>query len=166
MPVHFETTSATSSSVTLLRRSLVGCLLGAARCGEPPLELGDLAVGKLGHAREVLCAACGFQVQACALELLFDVSGALHGGLLGLPDFFEVGVFLFESLDLLVERGATLLRRIVDSFFSASRSIFSWIMRRSSRSMDSGLESISMRMRDAASSIRSMALSGSWRSVM
>ena len=38
------------------------------------------------------------------------------------------------------------------------------MMRRSRRSIASGLESISMRMREAASSIRSMALSGSWRS--
>jgi len=52
------------------------------------------------------------------------------------------------------------------SFFSASRWIFSWISRRSLRSSSSGLESISMRIRDAASSIRSIALSGSWRSAM
>ncbi|MNP49057.1 hypothetical protein D3C76_1432200 [compost metagenome] len=52
------------------------------------------------------------------------------------------------------------------SFFSACDSTFSWIRRRSRRSSTSGLESISMRMRLAASSIRSMALSGSWRSVM
>jgi ABC-type multidrug transport system ATPase subunit len=53
-----------------------------------------------------------------------------------------------------------------DSFFKASRSILSWIKRRSSRSISSGLLSISMRMRDAASSTKSMALSGSWRSLM
>jgi hypothetical protein len=52
------------------------------------------------------------------------------------------------------------------SFFTASRSIFSWIRRRSSLSMTSGLESISILMRAAASSIRSMALSGRKRSVM
>ncbi|MNV55263.1 hypothetical protein D3C71_1474930 [compost metagenome] len=52
------------------------------------------------------------------------------------------------------------------SFLSISRWIFSWIRRRSRRSSSSGLESISMRMREAASSIRSMALSGSWRSAM
>ena len=52
------------------------------------------------------------------------------------------------------------------SFFRASRSIFNWMMRRSSSSISSGLESTSMRMRLAASSIRSMALSGKKRSVM
>ncbi|MNS73090.1 hypothetical protein D3C72_1065200 [compost metagenome] len=52
------------------------------------------------------------------------------------------------------------------SFLTASRSIFNWMMRRSSLSITSGLESISMRMRAPASSIRSMALSGRKRSVM
>ena len=52
------------------------------------------------------------------------------------------------------------------SFFTASRSIFSWIIRRSSLSISSGLESISILMRAAASSIRSIALSGRKRSVM
>ncbi len=63
-----------------------------------------------------------------------------------------------------------LARRFFDassfSFFTASRSIFNWISRRSSRSIDSGLESISILMRAAASSIRSIALSGRKRSVM
>ena len=49
---------------------------------------------------------------------------------------------------------------------SASRWILSWMRRRSLRSSSSGLLSISMRMRLAASSIRSMALSGNWRSAM
>jgi len=52
------------------------------------------------------------------------------------------------------------------SFFTASRSILSWMMRRSSRSITSGLESISILMREAASSIKSIALSGRNRSVM
>ena len=52
------------------------------------------------------------------------------------------------------------------SFFTASRSILSWIRRRSSWSIASGLESISILMRAAASSIRSIALSGRKRSVM
>ena len=52
------------------------------------------------------------------------------------------------------------------SLRTASRSIFSWISRRSSLSMTSGLESISILILAAASSIRSMALSGKKRSVM
>ena len=52
------------------------------------------------------------------------------------------------------------------SFFSASRSIFNWITRRSSSSSASGFESTCMRSRLDASSIRSIALSGRNRSVM
>mmetsp|Transcript_36630 Transcript_36630/g.85069 ORF Transcript_36630/g.85069 Transcript_36630/m.85069 type:complete len:265 (-) Transcript_36630:257-1051(-) len=52
------------------------------------------------------------------------------------------------------------------SLRTASRSILSWIIRRSSRSIASGLESISILILAAASSIRSMALSGRKRSVM
>ena len=52
------------------------------------------------------------------------------------------------------------------SRLTASRSIFNWINRRSNLSKLSGLESISILMREAASSIKSMALSGKNRSVM
>ncbi len=48
----------------------------------------------------------------------------------------------------------------------ASRSISSWMRRRSSSSSSIGIESISIRSRDAASSTRSIALSGRNRSVM
>ncbi len=52
------------------------------------------------------------------------------------------------------------------SFFRAWRSISSWSVRRSSSSSSSGRLSIWMRMREAASSTRSMALSGRNRLVM
>ena len=52
------------------------------------------------------------------------------------------------------------------SFFSASRSISSCITRRLTSSSSVGMESISVRSLAAASSIRSMALSGRKRSVM
>ena len=52
------------------------------------------------------------------------------------------------------------------SFFSASASICFCRISRSSASSSSGLESTSIRSRDAASSIRSIALSGRNRSVM
>ena len=52
------------------------------------------------------------------------------------------------------------------SFASASSSSFSRSTIRRSSSISIGAESISMRRRDAASSIRSMALSGSCRPVM
>ena len=52
------------------------------------------------------------------------------------------------------------------SFFSAWSSISSCWTRRSTSSISVGIESISMRSREAASSIRSMALSGRKRSAM
>ena len=107
MPVHLDTTSATSSSVTLLRSSLVGCCSALLACREPALQLGNLAVRELGHAREILRASRRFQLEARALQLFLDVRGALHRGLLGLPHLFEVGVFLFQRLELLVERAAS-----------------------------------------------------------
>jgi hypothetical protein len=61
-----------------------------------------------------------------------------------------------------VPGGASLVLFLLDGF----RSIFSWIRRRSSLSITSGLESISILILAAASSIRSMALSGRKRSVM
>ena len=52
------------------------------------------------------------------------------------------------------------------SFLSAWRSISSWMSLRSTSSISVGSESISMRRREAASSTRSMALSGRKRSAM
>ena len=52
------------------------------------------------------------------------------------------------------------------SFFSAASSISHWMIRREITSSSVGMESISVRMRAQASSIRSMALSGRKRSVI
>ncbi len=52
------------------------------------------------------------------------------------------------------------------SFSSACRSISSWVLRRSTSSISVGTESISIFRRDAASSTRSIALSGRNRSEM
>jgi len=52
------------------------------------------------------------------------------------------------------------------SFSSANSSILSRSTWRRSWSISSGEDSISIRSRDAASSMRSIALSGSWRPLM
>ena len=52
------------------------------------------------------------------------------------------------------------------SFSIAACSISSWTMRRRTVSISTGIESISILSRDAASSIRSIALSGMNRSAM
>ena len=68
---------------------------------------------------------------------------------------------LANSLSKLAKRS---LDAVSLSLPSASRSIFNWMIRRSSVSISSGFDSTSIRNRDAASSIRSMALSGRKRS--
>ncbi len=114
MPVHFETTSATSSSVTLLRSSLLPALLfGLQRLLESALELGDLAVLELGHTPEIGRAPCLLELGARALDLFFDLRLALHQRLLGLPDLLEVRVLLVELRDLRFEVGKAALRRVV-----------------------------------------------------
>ncbi len=76
-------------------------------------------------------------------------------------------VVLAQVGELLVEPGEPLgARRSSVSFASATRSISSWRMRRSTTSISVGIESISMRRRLAASSTRSIALSGRKRPVM
>jgi hypothetical protein len=67
---------------------------------------------------------------------------------------------------LALDLGEALLRGLVLLLLSAWRSISSWISLRSTSSISVGSESISMRRREAASSIRSIALSGRKRSAM
>ena len=87
--------------------------LGLLRGLDALLELRDLAVLQLGHARQVARAACGLEIQARPLQFFLDLRGALRRGLLGLPDLFEVGVLALERGKLLVERQQALLRSLV-----------------------------------------------------
>jgi hypothetical protein len=72
-----------------------------------------LPVLKLGHALQILRPARRLDILAGALELFLDVRGALHRGLLGLPHFLEIRVFLLEPLERLLERGEPLARCLV-----------------------------------------------------
>jgi hypothetical protein len=81
-------------------------------------------------------------------------------------DFLVVVVLALQARDLFLDQGRRLPEASSFSRATASRSIFSWIRRRSSLSITSGLESISILIFDAASSIRSIALSGRKRSVI
>ena len=132
-------------------------------CGtirEHALERRDLAVADLRDALQV----------AFALGAL-----GLHAQLVDAPcrvlDPFERLLLLRPARG---ERVAPLLR-LGELASRAARgrrgsacasSISSWITRRFASSSSSGLESISMRSRDAASSTRSIALSGRKRSAM
>ncbi len=113
MPVHFETTSAISSSVTGVAHQRVLLRLGRMRLAEPLLEFGDLAVLQLGHLREVAAAARVLELELAALQLLLDRRGALQRGLLALPDLLEIGVFFLELAEGVLKRREALLRGLV-----------------------------------------------------
>jgi hypothetical protein len=150
------------------RRGAFALSLSSCESGllELRLELRQLAVLELRHLLPVALAARLVHLGADLVDRFLDVLRAGDVRLLGLPDLLEVGVLALEARDLGLDGFEALLRRFVLLLLDASRSILSWIMRRSSLSIDSGLESISILMRAAASSIRSIALSGRKRSVM
>ena len=169
MPVARDTTSAISSAPTEVRsrRGLAVLPLALAGFGflELRFQLRQLAVLDFGHAREVTTTArfihFELELSICSFTPCEPWAAAFRAALRRSRRIrARVSGFLPPA-------GA---RRFFDassvSFFTASRSIFNWMMRRSSLSITSGLESISILMRLAASSIRSIALSGRKRSVM
>ena len=87
------------------------------------------------------------------------------GLLLALPLGAHAGGLLAQLGELALDLVAALGRRCV-VLGDGDCSISSCLMRRSTSSISVGTESISMRMREAASSIRSIALSGRKRSAM
>jgi hypothetical protein len=71
MPVQRETTSAISSSVTLLRSRCVSPLSARLRHAQLLLQFRDAAVLQLGHARQVAGTARRLDLQrACSISLL------------------------------------------------------------------------------------------------
>ena len=100
------------------------------------------------------------------LEALLDLAGLGDRLLLGLPRGLHRRRALAQLRQLALDRLATGDRGSSFSFYSAWCSISSCITRRSTSSISVGSESISIRSREAASSIRSIALSGRKRSAM
>ena len=131
------------------------------------LQRRDLAVRELAGAREIAAALRLLQLGALLVELLLELLGRAELALLAFPAARSAPCSSprarRSTCRACVE--PVLGRRVV-SLRRASRSICSCIRSRSISSSSSGLESISMRRRDAASSTRSMALSGRKRSVM
>ncbi|MCY1362005.1 hypothetical protein D9M69_487030 [compost metagenome] len=166
MPVHLETTSAISSSVTLLRSNWFSalpcwatiCRLRSRSGITPYCSSAMRCRSPLRRAASMSWRACSIFCWICAEPCTSAFSD------------FQTSSRSAYSRSSRAMSSFSFSRRLraasSSSFFSASCSTFSWIRRRSRRSRASGLESISMRMRLAASSMRSMALSGSWRSVM
>ena len=142
-------------------------LLGGLRHDELLLQFRDLAVLQLRHARKVIAAPA----RVSSSSLSFSISSLTEAA----PCMVAFSAFQTSSRSAYSfsswrSVSSSVARRFLEasssSLRSATCSILSWMMRRSSLSMTSGLESISMRMRAPASSMRSMALSGSCRSAM
>ena len=116
MPVHLETTSATSSSVTRLRTSCWPCSPASAalRRFQLLLQLRNSPVLELRHTRARSAGALrGSPARGAPLQFFLDMGCAGHRGLLGAPDLIEVGVFLFQPGQLFLEIDQALLRGVV-----------------------------------------------------
>ena len=153
----------------LLEEGLVGLDSCQPRLGSTTSSssFGDLAVAELRRALEVGVALGALGLAVRLLEALLDRSGwprwrpSRPASAPSSRSTARAG----RQARARSPRGA--LRDASSfSFFSAWSSISSCWMRRSTSSISVGIESISMRSRDAASSIRSIALSGRKRSAM
>ena len=164
--VHLDTTSAISSSVTLLRSNCVSCFSAkdavanffsssgiwpycnsAMRVKSPARRAVSNSKRARSNSPLIVCAPC--KADFSLFQMLSNLS---------------------DSLCHFCKSFSNFSNRFLDassvSFFNASRSIFNCTIFRSKLSNSSGLESISMRMLLAASSMRSIALSGNCLSEM
>ena len=166
IPVHLETTSAISSSVTLLRSSCISCV-SAASAAASCFSSSGIRPYCSSDARVRSPARCAV---SSSMRARSSSSFIWLAPCTAAFSDFQISSRSENSRSSESISSCRASRRFFDassdSFLSASRSILSWIRRRSRRSIASGLESISMRMRLAASSTRSIALSGNWRSAM
>ena len=160
MPVQRPTVCAMSSSST--SSFTIGLLARAAALGELLLERGDLAVADLGDPLQVALALGALGLHPQLVDPPGRVLDALERLLLDRPAGGERVALLLR----LGERALDRLADLGDSFAIAASSISSCTTRRFASSSSSGLESISIRSLDAASSTRSIALSGRKRSAM
>src|ERR1022692_3559919 len=101
----------------LIAQQLRRLLLDFESLAEAPLQIWDASILQFGHARQILRAPRGIEIEPRALERLFDRCRALYRGLLRLPDLLEIGVFLLERPQSVLERAQALARRLVGFFF-------------------------------------------------
>ena len=169
MPVQAATTSAMSSaptsSLTIGGRRVLGGLGRPAASSFSSAGISPYSSRDGGLEVAVALGALGLAAQV--VELLLELADPVQAGLLPLP----AGVERVELLLAVGQLGAQPVqplpgRRVGLLGSSASSSIFSRSTARCSSSISTGRESISMRSRDAASSTRSIALSGRNRAVM
>ncbi len=148
MPVHLETTSAISSSVTLLRTSWVSLVSAICACASALFERRELLVLDPRDGGEVALAA---RLRPCPASPSRCSARTSAAPCCEAFSLFQTSSRSAYSLSSPLSVSCSVARRFFVassfSFLSASCSILSWIMRRSSLSSASGLESISMRMR-------------------
>ena len=137
-------------------------VLPALALGELALELGNLAVADLGDALQVAFALGALGLHAQLVDLPRRVLDVLERPPSPSPSARRAR--RAPPSPRRARARAAPGRRV--SFAIAASSISSCMTRRFASSSSSGLESISIRSRDAASSTRSIALSGRKRSAM
>ena len=113
-------------------------------------QVGDAAIGQFAGLLELALALGGGEFVAGFVELALQVGGGAELFLFCLPRVAVMPVrFLLEAGQFLLQlRQPVASRPRPSPTFSASRSIFSCMMRRSISSRASGLESTCMRRRD------------------
>ena len=166
MPVHAETTSATSvadtSSLTIggvLSPAWLACPSSASRAGISPYRIWDARVRSPSRwARSASIRSRSMCSVISPTRFRPDFSDC-HRASSPRSSSFASASSALSRANRSFEPGSS-------SFSSANACMVIRSIERRSLSISSGEESISMRSRDAASSIRSMALSGSCRLVM
>ncbi len=164
IPVCLESTSAISASVTLFFNKLISCISAwAARSscfsssGIFPYCNSDIRL------RSPARRATSISIRACSSsDLICWVPESAAFSAFHTSSSSAYSRSLTSSSSQISFRRFWLAPSL--SLPSACCSIFNWIIRRSKRSSNSGFESICIRMLDAASSIKSIALSGNCRS--
>ena len=172
IPVARETTSAISSAPTWVRRSLGRwlSLLCAASAAAADFSLASSS-GSLPYWSSATFSSLPSRCNLVISALTRSISSLTDAAPKAAPfSAFQISSRSAYSAPKRLISSSINSRRFLEassfSFLTASRSILSWIRRRSNLSITSGLESISILMRDPASSIKSIALSGKKRSVI
>ena len=173
IPVARETTSAISSAPTWVLRSLgrwlsLVCAFASAAAADLSLASNS---GSLPYWSSATFSSLPSRCNLVISAFTRSISSLTDAAPKAAPfSAFQISSRSAYSAPKRLISSSINSRRFLEassfSFLTASRSILSWIRRRSNLSITSGLESISILMRDPASSIKSIALSGKKRSVI
>ena len=172
MPVARATTSAISSAPTCVRKSLCTPSLDSFLLSLAFASLRRFSnSGNLPYCNSATLLKSPLRVSSSIWKRMRSISSLTCAPpwAEAFSDFQMSSKSEYSLPTLMISSSSNSMRLIDASSFSlrtASRSILSCIKRRSNLSITSGLESISILILAAASSIKSIALSGKKRSVM